>query len=164
MLPYNLHSHTFRCGHATGTDEEFVEAAIKAGFKELGFTDHVMLPGGEGSPKRAYLFPYPETLNDEFHVYAMEWTPESISFLVDGECFMTVPIDEAHDFAPKPLAGMAGFHDPHYVIFNNEIFTPGHGWCPEDKRLLPSDPFPIDYEIDWVRLWQKDGEALFSRK
>ncbi len=44
MLPYNLHSHTFRCGHATGTDEEFVLAAIKAGFKELGFTDHVMLP------------------------------------------------------------------------------------------------------------------------
>ena len=124
--------------------------------------DHVMLPGGEGSPKRAYLFPHPETLNDEFHVYAMEWTPEAISFLVDGERFMTVPIDEAHDFAPKPLAGMAGFHDPHYVIFNNEIFTPGHGWCPEDKRLRPEeDTLPIDYEIDWVRLWQKEGEEFF---
>ena len=45
MLPYNLHSHTFRCGHATGEDEEFVLAAIKAGFKELGFSDHVFLPG-----------------------------------------------------------------------------------------------------------------------
>ena len=44
MLPYNLHSHTSRCGHAYGTDEEYVLAAIKAGFRELGFTDHVMLP------------------------------------------------------------------------------------------------------------------------
>ena len=122
--------------------------------------DHVMLPGGEGSLKRAYIFADAAHLNDEFHVYAMEWTPEAISFFVDGTRYMTVPIDEAHDFAPKPLSGMAGFHDPHYVIFNNEIFTPGHGWCPEDKRLLPSDPLPIDYEIDWVRLWQKEGEEL----
>ena len=42
---FNLHSHTFRCGHATGRDEEYVLAAIEAGFKELGFSDHVMLPG-----------------------------------------------------------------------------------------------------------------------
>ena len=45
MLPYNLHSHTIRCGHAVGEDEEYVLAAIKAGFKELGFSDHVFLPG-----------------------------------------------------------------------------------------------------------------------
>ena len=126
---------------------------------------HSMLPGGEGSPKRAHLFPNPGTLNREFHVYAMDWTPEAITFLVDGRPFMTVPIDEAHDFAPEPLAGMAGFHDPHYVILNNEIFTPGHGWCPEELRLRPEDkPFPIDYEIDWVRLWQGEGEELFQTR
>ena len=134
--------------------------AVVANLHKWRGKDHVMLPGGEGSLKRAYVFANAAHLNDEFHVYAMEWTPEAISFFVDGERFMSVPIDEAHDFAPQPLAGMAGFHDPHYVIFNNEIFTPGHGWCPEDKRLLPSDPLPIDYEIDWVRLWQKDGEEL----
>ena len=123
---------------------------------------HVMLPGGEGSLKRAYRFPYPESLNWEFHVYAMDWTPQSITFLVDGEPFMSVPIDDAHDFASQPLAGMAGFHDPHYVILNNEVFTPGHGWCPEELRLRPEDnPFPIEYEIDWIRLWQGEGEELF---
>ncbi len=44
ILPYNLHSHTKRCGHAFGEDEEYVLAAIEAGFTELGFSDHVMLP------------------------------------------------------------------------------------------------------------------------
>ena len=44
-LPYNLHSHTKRCGHAYGEDFEYCDAAIKAGFRELGFSDHVMLPG-----------------------------------------------------------------------------------------------------------------------
>jgi len=122
---------------------------------------HVMLPGGEGSPKRAYTFRNPrKMLNREFHVYAMDWTPESISFFVDGECFMTVPIDEANDFAPGAISGMQGFHDLHYVILNNEIFTPGHGWCPPEKRITAEDKFPIDYYVDWIRLYQRDGEEL----
>lgn len=37
---YNLHTHTERCHHATGTDKEYVEAAIRAGFDVLGFADH----------------------------------------------------------------------------------------------------------------------------
>ena len=40
MLPYNYHTHTARCNHADGTDREYVEAAIQAGVKELGFSDH----------------------------------------------------------------------------------------------------------------------------
>lgn len=42
---FNLHSHTARCGHAIGTDEEYVLAAIEAGFETMGFSDHVFLPG-----------------------------------------------------------------------------------------------------------------------
>ena len=36
----NYHTHTFRCKHADGEDKEYVEAAIKAGIKTLGFSDH----------------------------------------------------------------------------------------------------------------------------
>ena len=40
---YNLHTHTQFCdGHATM--EEFVEAAIKAGYRHLGFTPHSPIP------------------------------------------------------------------------------------------------------------------------
>lgn len=44
-IDYSFHTHTFRCGHAVGTDEEYVKAAIKADFRYFGFSDHVMLPG-----------------------------------------------------------------------------------------------------------------------
>lgn len=40
MQKFNYHTHTSRCGHATGTDEEYVQAAIKAGYTVLGFSDH----------------------------------------------------------------------------------------------------------------------------
>lgn len=44
----NYHSHTARCGHAWGTDEEFVEAAIEAGFAVLGFSEHSPWPFADG--------------------------------------------------------------------------------------------------------------------
>lgn len=40
----NFHTHTYRCKHASGEDREYVEAAIKAGFKTLGFSDHCPWP------------------------------------------------------------------------------------------------------------------------
>ena len=36
----NYHTHTWRCKHATGTEEEYVQAAVKRGLKRLGFADH----------------------------------------------------------------------------------------------------------------------------
>ncbi len=39
-MKYNYHTHTSRCFHANGTDEEYVLAAIEAGFDEIGFADH----------------------------------------------------------------------------------------------------------------------------
>lgn len=41
-IDYCYHSHTKRCGHAFGEDEEFVLAAIKMGIKRLGISDHVI--------------------------------------------------------------------------------------------------------------------------
>lgn len=36
----NFHTHTSRCMHANGSDEDYVIEAIKGGFQTLGFSDH----------------------------------------------------------------------------------------------------------------------------
>ncbi len=36
----NYHTHTPRCHHSVGQEREYVENAIKAGLKKLGFADH----------------------------------------------------------------------------------------------------------------------------
>ena len=36
----NYHTHTFRCGHATGTEREYIENALAGGLEILGFSDH----------------------------------------------------------------------------------------------------------------------------
>lgn len=43
-MKYSYHTHTARCHHATGDDEEYVKAAIDAGIKVLGFSDHAPMP------------------------------------------------------------------------------------------------------------------------
>ena len=40
----DLHMHTRRCGHASGTPREYLDAAIAAGVSTLCFTDHLPLP------------------------------------------------------------------------------------------------------------------------
>lgn len=55
MIAANYHTHTARCGHAVGSDEEYVRAAIRGGLTTLGFSDHA-----------AYRTPHPgERMNFE---------------------------------------------------------------------------------------------------
>lgn len=40
MLCCDYHMHTFRCGDASGTYEEYIERALEQGLKEIGFSGH----------------------------------------------------------------------------------------------------------------------------
>lgn len=40
-MDYNFHTHTVRCRHAIGTEEEYIAEAIKGGIKYLGFSEHI---------------------------------------------------------------------------------------------------------------------------
>lgn len=44
----NYHTHTWRCQHARGTEEQYVQAAIAQGFDALGFADHTPWPYRSG--------------------------------------------------------------------------------------------------------------------
>ena len=47
-MDYNYHTHTYRCGHANGEDEEYILRAIEGGIKHMGFSDHApfLFPDG----------------------------------------------------------------------------------------------------------------------
>ncbi|MBR1875505.1 MAG: histidinol-phosphatase [Lachnospiraceae bacterium] len=75
MIDSNYHTHTMRCKHAVGQEREYIEYAIKNGFKTLGFSDHVPQPFPDGyvSPIRmdmSQLDEYVDTLLALKHEYA----------------------------------------------------------------------------------------------
>ena len=44
----NYHTHTWRCNHATGREEDYVRNAVARGFETLGFSDHTPYVFPEG--------------------------------------------------------------------------------------------------------------------
>ena len=60
----NYHSHTSRCGHAEGTEREYVEDALKAGLKILGFSDHTPYDFFDSTPRNRPMRMMPEELPD----------------------------------------------------------------------------------------------------
>lgn len=109
----------------------------------------------EGRP-RNFKFKNPENLINEFHVYGMLWDEHSIKFYVDDEMYLDVPIDERSTLNNNTCNDMMGFHDPHYLIINNEVFTENLRWYPDGSALTNDEPMPIDYFVDYVRVYQDD--------
>lgn len=75
----NYHAHTWRCGHASGTEREYIEEAIQGGIRILGFSDHAPMPFRDGyvSPVRMrpqQLEDYISTLEDLRKEYAGQIT------------------------------------------------------------------------------------------
>jgi histidinol-phosphatase (PHP family) len=46
----DYHTHHYRCGHAIGQMDDYVEAAIAAGLDEIGLSDHAPIYHFEGDP------------------------------------------------------------------------------------------------------------------
>ncbi|MBQ7332739.1 MAG: histidinol-phosphatase [Clostridia bacterium] len=61
----NYHTHTYRCNHADGTDEEYVKKAIAEDVKILGFSDHAPnAPRADGY--RSYYKMAPEEVEEYY--------------------------------------------------------------------------------------------------
>lgn len=58
----NLHTHTTRCGHATGSEEEYIKAAIEGGLEILGFSEHAPHIYLDGFRSKSHM--QPEQLED----------------------------------------------------------------------------------------------------
>ena len=60
----NYHTHTPRCRHASGSENEYIEKALSRGLEVLGFSDHTpyLFPGDYYSTFRMF----PEQTEDYF--------------------------------------------------------------------------------------------------
>lgn len=82
---------------------------------------------------------------DKFHVWTMEWTPESLRILLDGELLNEVSLSETINGSIGH--GSNPMQQPHYILLNLALGGDNGG---------PIDPaaFPMRYEIDYVRVYQ----------
>ena len=135
------------------------EKELASALHKWGYSKHTSVGAGH------YVFENPENLNDEYHVYGYEWNPEYMAFFVDGEEYGRVPIDPVNgNFGADVIDGTSGFHDFQFIIMNNEMFTEGSSWKPNGWAMTDEDQFPLDYYIDWVRLYQNPEKEEIKLK
>lgn len=80
--------------------------------------------------------------NEEFHEYAIAWTPEEIRWYVDGEQY--------HTFQNEGNEAAWPFDKPFYLILNLAVGGDWGGAEGVDESIWPQS-----MEVDYVRVYQK---------
>ncbi len=83
--------------------------------------------------------------SEKFHVWRMDWDPNSIKLYVDDLLLNTVDLKETIN---KDQQGKNPFRQPHYIILNLAIGGKAGGDPSKTE-------FPAKFEVDYVRIYQK---------
>ncbi len=101
--------------------------------------------GGNGI-SHSYTLPFGEKVADDYHVYAIEWSQNSIVWFVDGTAYHTVTP------ASIPAGDQWVFNAPFFILLNLAIGGPNTFLGTPD----PNAPFPPqDMLVDYVRIYQQ---------
>ncbi len=115
----NYHTHTARCRHATGTDEEYVLQAIDGGLKVLGFSDHTpfLFPDGYYTHMRMF----PDQLED--YVTSVLTLREKYADKIDIRLGLEV------EYYPTRMDDLFKLIAPYDI----EYFVLGQHWCGNEQ-------------------------------
>jgi beta-glucanase (GH16 family) len=89
------------------------------------------------SINKGFYLPLDSPLSAGYHVYAVEWTPTEISWLIDGHVF-----GQVSNTAGSP------FHQPFFLILNLAV---GGKW---PGPPTAATKFPAQMDVTWVHVYQ----------
>jgi beta-glucanase (GH16 family) len=101
-------------------------------------------PGYSGGQDITGEWQYPgTTLNDGYHNYALEWSPDLVKFFVDGNLYETITP------ANIPAGDTWVYDHPFFIILNVAV---GGDWpgSPDGTTV-----FPQTMKVDYVRVYTK---------
>ncbi len=85
--------------------------------------------------------------DEAFHTFGVEWTPDWVAWELDGELWQVIPRSAIPAGAPW------AFDQPFFLLLN--VAVGGNYVGNPDPSIFP--PGGITTEIDWVRVYRKDG-------
>lgn len=110
----------------------------------------------------------PETINQEYHIYAFHYTSDHCTVFMDGEPFLDFDWDPVYDLYDRNGDGVieditanaegvsnngVGYNLWHYFLIDCMIYTPNNFKIDEARKLQKGD-YPFNLYIDWVRCYQ----------
>lgn len=137
----NYHTHNYRCIHAKGTVDQYINEAIKAGLDEVGISDHLPHPGSDLDPNNRMKYEELESYFKEIDE-AKEKYKDKISIKKSIEC----------EYFPKYEWLYKEFREKYnvdYLLLGVHFFPYNGkdvyiGWMKEDVEVLETY---VDYVI-----------------
>jgi len=106
-----------------------------------------------------YKFQQYTNLSNKYHIYGFKWDSKNLIMMVDGEEYMKFDLNVNFD----GKSSMDGYDTPVQIRFNNYIYTSDSIYTTSETEVNNYD-LPFNYDIDWIRLYQKDGEGELNVK
>jgi histidinol-phosphatase (PHP family) len=132
-ITYNLHTHTYRCKHASGNVADYCRAARTHGLTTLGFSDHTPLPDNRWSRIRMDF--------SELHAYNRD-----------------VELARGRFPGLTVLKGMECEYAPEYVAYYRDILQGELGF---DYLIGAVHSFP--YHGEWMNVYGGTQDAVTLR-
>ena len=91
-------------------------------------------------------------LNNDYHLYKLEWTSQAIKMYLDGTLYYTLNISGGAS------SSLEEFHNPHFILLNMAI---GGGYTGLLDAAGITATMPAQMLVDYVRLYQNPGDSLY---
>lgn len=85
--------------------------------------------------------------NNEFNVYGVVWSKESVAFTVNGDVIFTYKNDDPEN---EDFSYQYPFVNPFYLILSQSLGGKGT-W----EGVIDNEELPAIFQIDWIKVWQK---------
>ncbi|MEJ2382839.1 MAG: glycoside hydrolase family 16 protein [Xanthomonadales bacterium] len=92
-----------------------------------------------------------ERLDEGFHLYRMEWTPDFVRTFVDGNRVWEMAIDA------NSCADCSEFHQPHFMILNLAVGGAYTGIYSDGGITAP---LPAEMKVDYIRIYDNGHTEL----
>jgi len=126
-MNYNFHTHTPRCGHATGTEEEYINIAIENGIKHMGFSDHMPLVFPDGT-ESSFRVPF-----SEGKIYCDHIKELARKYKADIDIHVGFETEYYPDYFDEMLSNARHF-GAEYLILGQHYFKP-ENTCQYNTRV-----------------------------
>ncbi|SEG85526.1 Concanavalin A-like lectin/glucanases superfamily protein [Thermomonospora echinospora] len=110
-------------------------------------------PAGHYLDYKAATLPGGGNFGDDYHVYAVDWFPDHMSFSVDGQVHFTTRKDQAVNTRPDGWY----FEQPFYLLLNLAIDSGTFGG-PANAATATTPADPAEMLVDYVRVYQAGGQ------
>jgi beta-glucanase (GH16 family) len=123
-----------------------VEGAIDTGMANRRITSAAHWEYNTLHEEYGLTLDHPSDLDGSFQLYRMEWTPTAITTYIDDIQIWTMNI-----------SGIPAMHEPHFLLLNLAVGGKHTEIC--DSAGITA-PFPAEYRVDYLRLFDNGFTAL----